>query len=137
MAFTNRFEADISPKKTRIDPKALQQTIDIPIGSNPDTGKTYSFRVYIAVSKMQKKLNYAPTILITITFFKYKLHLQSRDVKAFVSAFKKLSNFIDTASPNLENKLSQELLTYDQWEKEYFERKNMGIIEINREEYKK
>jgi hypothetical protein len=115
----------------------MQQTIDIPIGSNPDTGKTYSFRVYIAVSKMQKKLNYAPTILITITFFKYKLHLQSRDVKALVSAFKKLSNFIDTASPNLENKLSQELLTYDQWEKEYFERKNMGIININREEYKK
>jgi hypothetical protein len=86
---------------------------------------------------MQKKLNYAPTILITITFFKYKLHLQSRDVKALVSAFKKLSNFIDTASPNLENKLSQELMTYDQWEKEYFERKNMGIININREEYKK
>ena len=133
MAFTNRFEADISPKKTRIDPKAMQQTIDIPIGSNPETGKTYSFRVYIAVSKMQKKLNYAPTILITITFFKYKLHLQSRDVKAIVSAFNKLSTFID----NLENKLSQELLTYDQWEKEYFERKNMGIIDINREEYKK
>jgi hypothetical protein len=86
---------------------------------------------------MQKKLNFAPTILITITFFKYKLHLQSRDVKAIVSAFNKLSSFIDTASPNLENKLSQELLTYDQWEKEYLERKNMGIININREEYKK
>jgi len=133
MAFTNRFEADISPKKTRIDPKALQQTIDIPIGSNPDTGKTYTFRVYIAVSKMQKKLNYTPTILITITFFIYKLHLQSRDVKAIVSAFNKLSNFIDTASPNIENKLSQELLTYDQWEKEYLERKNNGIININRQ----
>jgi hypothetical protein len=46
MAFTNRFEADISPKKTRIDAKAYQQYIDIPIGSNPETGKQYTFRAY-------------------------------------------------------------------------------------------
>lgn len=74
MSFTNRFEADISPKKTRIDAKAYQQYIDIPIGQNPETGKQYTFRAYIAVAKMQKKLNYKPTTLITLTFFKYKLH---------------------------------------------------------------
>jgi hypothetical protein len=132
MAFTNRFEADISPKKTRIDAKAYQQYIDIPIGSNPETGKTYTFRAYIAVSKMQKKLNYAPTVLVTLTFFKYKLHLQTRDIDALNSAFRKLSSYIDIAEPKLKESLSKELKTYEEWEKDYLERKNNGIISINR-----
>ena len=132
MAFTNRFEADISPKKTRIDAKAYQQYIDIPIGSNPETGKQYTFRAYIAVSKMQKKLNYAPTILVTLTFFKYKLHLQTRDIDALNSAFRKLSSFIDIAEPKLKESLSKELKSYSDWEADYIERKKDGIISINR-----
>ena len=130
MAFTNRFEADISPKKSRIDAKAYQQYIDIPIGENPETGKTYSFRAYIAVAKMQKKLNFKPTILVTITFFKYKLHLQTRDVDALNSAFRKLSSFIDLAEPKLKDYLSKEMLAHDQWEEEYLERKRSGILSI-------
>ena len=132
MAFTNRFEADISPKKTRIDAKAYQQYIDIPIGSNPETGKQYTFRAYIAVAKAQKKLNYAPTILVTLTFFKYKLHLQTRDIDALNSAFRKLSSFIDLQESNLKQKLNQELMTYEEWEQEYLERKKNGILSINR-----
>ena len=132
MAFTNRFEADISPKKTRIDAKAYQQYIDIPIGQNPETGKVYTFRAYIAVSKMQKKLNYKPTILVTLTFFKYKLHLQTRDIDALNSAFRKLSSFIDLQESNLKDKLSQEISAYDKWEQEYIDRKKEGIISINR-----
>ena len=130
MAFTNRFEADISPKKSRIDAKAYQQYIDIPIGENPETGKQYTFRCYIAVAKMQKKLNFKPTILVTITFFKYKLHLQTRDVDALNSAFRKLSSFIDLAEPKLKDYLSKEMLAYDQWEEEYLERKRSGILSI-------
>lgn len=132
MSFTNRFEADISPKKTRIDAKAYQQYIDIPIGQNPETGKQYTFRAYIAVAKMQKKLNYKPTILITLTFFKYKLHLQTRDIDALNSAFRKLSSFIDLQESNLKQKLNQELMTYEEWEQEYLERKKNGILSINR-----
>jgi len=132
MSFTNRFEADISPKKTRIDAKAYQQYIDIPIGQNPETGKQYTFRAYIAVAKMQKKLNYKPTTLVTLTFFKYKLHLQTRDIDALNSAFRKLSSFIDLQESNLKQKLNQELMTYEEWEREYLERKKNGILSINR-----
>lgn len=130
MAFTNRFEADISPKKSRIDAKAYQTYIDIPIGENPETGKTYSFRAYIAVAKMQKKLNFKPTILVTLTFFKYKLHLQTRDIDALNSAFRKLSSFVDVNEPKLKDHLFKEMTAYDQWEEEYIERKRSGILSI-------
>lgn len=130
MAFTNRFEADISPKKSRIDAKAYQTYIDIPIGENPETGKTYTFRAYIAVAKMQKKLNFKPTILVTLTFFKYKLHLQTRDIDALNSAFRKLSSFIDINEPKLKDHLSKEMTAYDQWEEEYIERKRSGHLSI-------
>lgn len=130
MAFTNRFEADISPKKSRIDAKAYQTYIDIPIGENPETGKQYTFRAYIAVAKMQKKLNFKPTILVTLTFFKYKLHLQTRDIDALNSAFRKLSSFIDINEPKLKDNLSKEMTAYDQWEAEYIERKRSGHLSI-------
>lgn len=130
MAFTNRFEADISPKKSRIDAKAYQTYIDIPIGENPETGKQYTFRAYIAVAKMQKKLNFKPTILVTLTFFKYKLHLQTRDIDTLNSAFRKLSSFIDINEPKLKDNLSKEMAAYDQWEAEYIERKRSGHLSI-------
>ena len=81
---------------------------------------------------MQKKLNYKPTTLITLTFFKYKLHLQTRDIDALNSAFRKLSSFIDLQESNLKQKLNQELMTYEEWEQEYLERKKNGILSINR-----
>lgn len=130
MAFTNRFEADISPRKTRIDAKAYQTYIDIPIGENPETGKQYSFRAYIAVAKMQKKLNFKPTILVTLTFFKYKFHLQTRDIDALNSAFRKLSSFVDIQEPKLKDALNKELKDYDTWEAEYIERKRSGHLSI-------
>jgi hypothetical protein len=130
MAFTNRFEADISPKKTRLDAKAYQKHIDLPIGTNPETGQIYTFRAYVAVPKMQKKLNYKPTILLTLAFFKYKFHLQSRDFDELNSSFRKLSSWFDLQERTIKDNLAKETEAYDLFEAEYLSRKISKIIPL-------
>ena len=130
MAFSNRFEADISPKKTRLDAKAYQQHIDLPIGTNPETGQIYTFRAYVAVPKMQKKINFKPTILVTLAFFKYKFHLQSRDYDELNSSFRKLSSWFDLQERTIKDKLAAETEAYDLFEAEYLSRKISKIIPL-------
>lgn len=130
MAFTNRFEADISPKKTRLDAKAYQKYIDLPIGTNPETGQIYTFRAYVAVPKMQKKINFKPTILLTMAFFKYKLHIQSRDFDELNSSLRKLSSWLDLQERSIKEHLQKETEAYDQYEAEYLARKVSKIIPL-------
>jgi len=131
MAFTNRFEADISPKKTRLDAKAYQKYIDLPIGTNQETGQIYTFRAYVAIPKMQKKLNYKPTILLTLAFFKYKLHIQSRDWDELNSSLRKLSSWFDLQERDLKDALSKETEAHDLYEAEVLSRKLSKIIPLN------
>lgn len=131
MAFTNRFEADISPKKVTIDPKAYQAYIDIPMSVNPETGQQYTFRAYVAVTKMQKKLNFKPTIMVTLTFFKHKLHLQTREFDMLNSAFRKLSSWIDTQEAPIKTHLNKEIKDHDLWEESYLARRIKGIVPLN------
>jgi hypothetical protein len=130
MAFTNRFEADISPKKTRLDAKAYQKHIDLPIGTNEQTGQIYTFRAYVAVPKMQKKVNFKPTILLTIAFFKYKLHIQSRDFDELNSSLRKLSSWLDLQERPIKDTLQKEIDEHDKFEAEYLSRKVSKIIPL-------
>jgi hypothetical protein len=130
MAFVNRYEADISPKKTKIDPKAYATYIDIPMSVNTETGQIYSFRAYVAVPKMQKKVNFKPTILLTLTFFKYKFHLQTREFEMLNTAFRKLSSWIDSQEKPLTTHLSKELDAHDLWEAEYLANRIERIIPL-------
>ena len=130
MAFTNRFEADISPKKTRLDAKAYQKYIDLPIGTNTETGQIYTFRAYVAVPKMQKRLNYKPTILLTLAFFKYKLHIQSRDFDELNSSLRKLSSWLDLQERPIKDTLQKEIDDHDKFEAEYLSRKVSKIIPL-------
>ena len=130
MAFTNRFEADISPKKTRLDAKAYQKYIDLPIGTNTETGQIYTFRAYVAVPKMQKRLNYKPTILLTLAFFKYKLHIQSRDFDELNRSLRKLSGWLDQQEQPIKDSLGKEIELYDRYELDYFAKKISKIIPL-------
>ena len=130
MAFTNRFEADISPKKTRLDAKAYQKYIDLPIGTNTETGQIYTFRAYVAVPKMQKRLNYKPTILLTLAFFKYKLHIQSRDFDELNRSLRKLSSWLDLQEQPVKDSLGKEIELYDRYELDYFAKKISKIIPL-------
>ena len=130
MAFTNRFEADISPKKTRLDAKAYQKYIDLPIGTNTETGQIYTFRAYVAVPKMQKRLNYKPTILLTLSFFKYKLHIQSRDFDELNRSLRKLSSWLDLQEQPIKDSLGKEIELYDRYELDYFAKKISKIIPL-------
>lgn len=130
MAFVNRYEADISPKKTKIDPKAYATFIDIPMSVNTETGQIYSFRAYLAVPKMQKKVNYKPTILLTLTFFKYKFHLQTREFDMLNAAFRKLSSWIDTQETPITNNLNHEIEQHDLWEAQYLANRIERIIPL-------
>ena len=130
MAFTNRFEADISPKKTRLDAKAYQKYIDLPIGTNTETGQIYTFRAYVAVPKMQKRLNYKPTILLTLAFFKYKLHIQSRDFDELNRSLRKLSSWLDLQEQPIKDSLGKEIELYDRYELDYFAKKISKIIPL-------
>jgi len=131
MAFVNRYEADISPKKVKIDPKAYATHIDIPMSVNTETGQIYSFRAYLAVPKMQKKVNYKPTILMTLTFFKYKFHLQTRDFQMLNTAFRKLSSWIDTQEAPITKNLTYEIEQHDLWEQTYLSQRVNKIIPLN------
>lgn len=130
MAFVNRYEADISPKKIKIDPKAYATHIDIPMSVNTETGQIYSFRAYLAVPKMQKRVGFKPTILMTLTFFKYKLHLQTREFQMLNTAFRKLSSWIDTQEDPIIRNLDHEITQHDLWEQEYIANRVERIIPL-------
>jgi hypothetical protein len=79
---------------------------------------------------MQKKLNYKPTILLTLAFFKYKLHIQSRDFDELNSSLRKLSSWLDLQERSIKDSLEKEIEAYDHYEAEYLSRKISKIIPL-------
>lgn len=123
MGFINNFNANLTPAKKRIDPKAYQSTIQLQFGENIETKQAYTFQAYVAVTKMQKKLDLKPTIMLSLTFWKFKFHLQTRRVDLLLSAFRKLHSWLDTQEAKILEALEKETTAHQAFEIESLSKK--------------
>jgi hypothetical protein len=123
MSYINSFNANLTPSKKVIDPKAYQNNIKLQFGENVETGQAYTFQAYVAVTKMQKRLDRKPTIMFSLTFWKFKFHLQTRRVDLLLSSFRKLHSWLDTQEAAILTALDKETIAHEAFELESLSKK--------------
>lgn len=133
MGYVNNFEANLTPAKKVLDPKAYQSNVKLQFGENIETGQPYTFQAYVAVTKMQKKLDRKPTIMFSLAFWKFKFHIQTRRVDLLLQSFRKLHSWLDNQEAAIMNALEKETIAHEAYELEALTKKREKVIQLNAE----